>query len=404
MRTLRDLYKLLHEAISDTFFIWRKEAGRTVRDQGALIFFILVPLFYPLLYAFIYTEETVREVPAVVVDDANTAMSREFVRRVDATPDVKVVGRTSNMEEAKERMRRAEVYGVIRIPEDFSRTVNRGEQAHVSLYCDMSGLLYYKALLLACTEVSLEMNAELQVERMGNTTVREDEVATAPLRYQDVALFNPTNGFASFLIPAVLMLVLQQTLLLGIGMMNGTARERGTFHTQLISGQGRGTVRLVLGKALCYFMVYALVGIWVLAVVPRLFHLVQIPQATDLLAFMVPYLLACIFFAMTCSILVFQRETCMPIFVFMSLPMLFISGISWPGVAVPPFWEYVSWLLPSTFGINGFVRINTMGALLEDVAFEYVGLWVQAVVYFLTACATYYYLINESRKKSETLN
>ena len=404
MRTLRDLYKLLHEAISDTFFIWRKEAGRTVHDQGALIFFILVPLFYPLLYAFIYTEETVREVPAVVVDDANTAMSREFVRRVDATPDVKVVGRTSNMEEAKERMRRAEVYGVIRIPEDFSRTVNRGEQAHVSLYCDMSGLLYYKALLLACTEVSLEMNAELQVERLGSTTVREGEVVTAPLRYQDVALSNPTNGFASFLIPAVLMLVLQQTLLLGVGMMNGTARERGTFHTQLISGQGRGTVRLVLGKALCYFMVYALVGIWVLAVVPRLFHLVQIPQATDLLAFMVPYLLACIFFAMTCSILVFQRETCMPIFVFMSLPMLFISGISWPGVAVPPFWEYVSWLLPSTFGINGFVRINTMGALLEDVAFEYVGLWVQAVVYFLTACATYYYLINESRKKSETLN
>lgn len=404
MRTLRDLYKLLHEAISDTFFIWRKEAGRTVHDQGALIFFILVPLFYPLLYAFIYTEETVREVPAVVVDDANTAMSREFVRRVDATPDVKVVGRTGNMEEAKERMRRAEVYGVIRIPEDFSRTVNRGEQAHVSLYCDMSGLLYYKALLLACTEVSLEMNAELQVERLGNTTVREGEVAIAPLRYQDVALFNPTNGFACFLIPAVLMLVLQQTLLLGIGMMNGTARERGTFHTQLISGQGRGTVRLVLGKALCYFMVYALVGIWVLAVVPRLFHLVQIPQATDLLAFMVPYLLACIFFSMTCSILVFQRETCMPIFVFMSLPMLFISGISWPGVAVPPFWEYVSWVLPSTFGINGFVRINTMGALLEDVAFEYVGLWVQAVVYFLTACATYYYLINESRKKSETLN
>lgn len=404
MRKLRDFYKLLYEAISDTFFIWRKEAGRTVHDQGALIFFILVPLLYPLLYAFIYTEETVREVPAIVVDDANTALSREFVRRVDATPDVNVVGKTGNMEEAKERMRRAEVYGVIRIPEEFSRKVNRGEQAHVSLYCDMSGLLYYKALLLACTEVSLEMNTELQVERMGNTTAREDEVATAPLRYQDVALFNPTNGFACFLIPAVLMLVLQQTLLLGIGMMNGTARERATFHTQLISGQGRGTVRLVLGKALCYFMVYAMVSIWVLVVVPRLFHLVQIPQATDLLAFMVPYLLACIFFSMTCSILVFQRETCMPIFVFMSLPMLFISGISWPGVAVPPFWEYVSWLVPSTFGINGFVRLNTMGALLEDVAFEYAGLWIQTGVYFLTACATYYYMIGESRRKSETLN
>ena len=92
MRTIKELHILFREAVSDTFFIWRKEAGRVVRDQGVLIFFILVPVLYPLLYAFIYTGETVREVPAVVVDGANTALSRDFVRRVDASPDVKVVG------------------------------------------------------------------------------------------------------------------------------------------------------------------------------------------------------------------------------------------------------------------------------------------------------------------------
>ena len=169
MRTIKELHILFREAVSDTFFIWRKEAGRVVRDQGVLIFFILVPVLYPLLYAFIYTGETVREVPAVVVDGANTALSRDFVRRVDASPDVKVVARTGNMEEAKELMRRTKAYGIIRIPDDFSRKVNRMQQAYVGLYCDMSGLLYYKALLTACTDVSLDMNTELQIKRMGNT-------------------------------------------------------------------------------------------------------------------------------------------------------------------------------------------------------------------------------------------
>ena len=243
MRTIKELHILFREAVSDTFFIWRKEAGRVVRDQGVLIFFILVPVLYPLLYAFIYTGETVREVPAVVVDGANTALSRDFVRRVDASPDVKVVARTGNMEEAKELMRRTKAYGIIRIPDDFSRKVNRMQQAYVGLYCDMSGLLYYKALLTACTDVSLDMNTELQIKRMGNTTVRQDEVSTAPLLYESVALFNPTNGFASFLIPAVLMLVIQQTLLLGIGLINGSARERATF------GVGQGTV---LPDAVCF--------------------------------------------------------------------------------------------------------------------------------------------------------
>ena len=404
MRKLKEFNQLSGEAARDVFFIWRNELRRVVHDQGVLIFFILVPLLYPMLYAFIYTEETVREVPAVVVDRSGTALSREFVRRVDATADVRVVARTGNMDEAKEMMRRAEVYGIICLPEDFSREVHRQEQAHVSLYCDMSGLLYYKALLLACTEVSLEMNTELQVERLGNSTSRQDKVATSPLQYEDVALFNPQNGFASFLLPAVLMLVIQQTLLLGVGMINGTARERATFHTQLIHAGRRGTLRLVAGKAFCYFLVYVLVCLWTLVVVPRLFGLVQIPQAFDLLAFVIPYVLACIFFAMTCSLLICQRETCMPVFVFTSLPFLFISGISWPGVAVPDFWRILSYLVPSTLGINGFVRINTQGALLEDVAFEYIVLWIQTGFYFLTACAAYYYMIGESRKKAMTLN
>ena len=110
------------------------------------------------------------------------------------------------------------------------------------------------------------------------------------------------------------------------------------------------------------------------------------------------YLAACIFFAMTASIAIRNRETCMLIFVFTSVPLLFISGISWPGAAIPPFWKYVSYIFPSTFGINGFVKINNMGATLSEVAFEYKALWLQAGIYFLTTCWVYRWQILMSRK------
>ena len=101
---------------------------------------------------------------------------------------------------------------------------------------------------------------------------------------------------------------------------------------------------------------------------------------------------------MTTSIAIRNRETCMLIFVFTSVPLLFISGISWPGAAIPPFWKYVSYIFPSTFGINGFVKINNMGATLSEVAFEYKALWIQAGVYFLTTCWVYRWQILMSRK------
>ncbi len=88
----------------------------------------------------------------------------------------------------------------------------------------------------------------------------------------------------------------------------------------------------------------------------------------------------------------------MLIFVFTSVPLLFISGISWPGAAIPKFWEIFSWLFPSTFGINGYVRINTMGATLHDVLPIIRGLWIQAVVDFITTCIVYRRQIMLSRK------
>lgn len=384
---------------NDLLYIWKQEFRTTFRDQGVLIFFVLVPLVYPLIYGLIYTNEVVREVPAVVVDASHSSLSREYLRKVDATPDIQIVANCSDMEEAKLALRDRLAYGIIYIPADFSSNIAQGKQTQVSLFCDMSGLLYYKSMLLANTAVSLNMNQDIKVERAGNTTNRQDEITSYPIEYEDIALFNPTNGFAAFLIPGVLILLIQQTLLLGIGLSAGTARENNRFKDLVpINRHYNGTLRIVLGKGLSYFMVYALVSVYVLCVVPRIFSLNQIGQPSTLALFMLPYLAACIFFAMTASIAIRNRETCMLIFVFTSIPLLFISGISWPGAAIPDFWKYFSYIFPSTFGINGFVRINNMGATLSEVATEYQALWLQAGFYFLTTCFVYRRQILTSRK------
>lgn len=387
------------QGIYDLFYIWKQEFRTTFRDQGVLIFFVLVPLVYPLIYSFIYTNETIREVPAVVVDNSHSALSREYLRKVDASPEVNIVAYCADMEEAKLMLKDRKAYGIIYIPAHFSDDIAQGKQTQVSLFCDMSGLLYYKSLLNTNTSVSLDMNAEIKMERAGNTTARQDEITAYPIEYEDVTLFNPTNGFAAFLIPAVLILIIQQTLLLGIGLSAGTAREHNRFKDLVpINRHYNGTLRIVMGKGLSYFMVYSLVAVYILCVVPRLFSLNQIAIPGVLTLFALPYLAACIFFAMTASIAIRNRETCMLLFVFTSVPLLFLSGISWPGAAMPAFWRYFSYLFPSTFGINGYVRINSMGATLNEVSFEYQALWLQTGIYFITTCLVYRLQILRSRK------
>jgi len=384
----------------DWNFIFRHELRNIFRDEGVLVFFFLVPLAYPLLYAFIYTNEVVREVPVVVVDDCSTPQSREYLRHIDATADVAVVARCRDMESARREIAERNAYGIVYVPRDFSRRLARGEQTEVSIFIDMSGMLYYKAVLTANTNVSLAMNARIKVKRAGNTTEAQDRVTEHPIAYEEISLYNPQNGFAAFLIPAVLILIIQQTLLLGVGISAGTAREHNRFRELLpVNRHYTGLLRIVLGKSWAYLLVYLPLSVYVLGVVPRLFSLNRIGNPWDMALFVVPYLLACIFFAMTVSVLVRQRETCIMLIVFSSVPLLFLSGVSWPGSAIAPFWKVVSGFFPSTFGINGYLKLDCMGAEPAAVRKEWIALWGQAVFYFFTTCLVYRNNIIASRRR-----
>ncbi len=388
------------EGLLDACYVWWQEMKGVVKDEGVLIFFILVPLAYPLLYSWIYNNEIVREVPVVVVDDSRSALSREFVRHCDASPDVMVKCHAADMEEARALIGRQEVKGIYYIPSDFSTRLARMEQTAVSVYCDMSLMLTYKAIFQTATAVSQDMNGKIQIKLSGNYTDREDEITTMPLKSVDVPIFNSTSGYGNFILPGVLMLIIQQTLVLGIGLAAGTARETNRFRELIpISRHYRGVLRIVTGKTMCYLMIYAVLSAYLTLVIPRLFGFVNMVQGATLATIMLPYLLACIFFGMTVSCLIRYRENVMLIVIFCSVPLLFLSGVSWPQSNIPGLWQGVSWLFPSTFGVRAFVRTSMMGATIDDVATEYAMMWVQTLVYFFIACAVYRYQISLSRRK-----
>ena len=396
------IFRNLKEAISDCCFIWWDEMKQVVKDEGVLIFFILVPLLYPLLYSWIYNNEVVREVPVVVVDDSHSSLSRQFIRQCDASPDVKILSHASDLDEAKSLLSRQVARGIYYIPSDFETCVNRMEQATVSVYCDMSLMLCYKAVFQTAQTVTMQMGAAIQTRLGSHYTTREEQIAAQPLQFEDVPIFNPTGGYGSFIIPAVLMLIIQQTLVLGIGLSAGTARERNRYRNLIpISRHYNGMFRIVGGKALCYFMIYAVMTAWLVLVVPRLFNFTAIGRWQDLALFLLPYLLDCIFFGMVVSCMVRYRENVMLLMVFITVPLMFLSGaVSWPQTSIPGFWQGVAWLFPSTFGIRGYIRINEMGGTMADVLPEYHILWLQALAYFVVACLVYRYQIFLARSSA----
>lgn len=394
-RKKRGLINALHDAL----YIFVEESKLAFKDEGVLIFFFLVPLLYPVLYSWIYTNESVKDVPAVIIDNSHTSLSREFIRKLDATQGIKVFCYANNMEEAKEMIRLQKCRGIITIPADFSDDIQNNRQTHVGLYADMSGILYYKGLMISLTDVSLSMGSEILVKKLGNYTDREDALTQAPMKTEYIAMFNPQEGYGSYLLPGVLVLIIQQTLLLGIGLSAGTTRENNRYQLLIpIEKHYNGIFRIIFGKGMSYFLIYAAVSAYITLAIPHMFHFIQIGLPRDLIGLLIPYLLACIFFAMTISCLIRYRENVILIIVFSSVPLLMLSGILWPSSSLAGPWKAISWLFPSTFGINGFVKINSMGATLNDIITEYRALWIQVAAYFLIDCFVYYRQIQMSKR------
>jgi ABC-2 type transport system permease protein len=375
----------------DIYNVWINEFKAVFRDEATILILIIVPLFYPLLYAYLYNEETASEVPMVVVDDSKSSLSREFIRNVDGAHDVKIVGHAVNMEEAQEILKRNGAFGILYFPYDFSKSIHTQQQTQVKFYSDMSSLLYYKAMFLTINEVALKIGADIRVEEMGYKSRQEDQASMQAIRSEWVSYYNVASGFSSFFIPAILIVIIQQTMLLGVATLTGTRndRRRGKGLSTPLLERKMSVLTVTFGKGLCYASIYALVNVWILRVVPYLFNLPRIGDPWTIAVFMMPFLLSCTFFCLMLSYFCSQREFSMLLFASSSVMIIFLSGISWPWDAIPAPLKAVAYMLPSTPGIHGFIRINTMGAALTEVWTEYIILWVQALVYWGGAALMY---------------
>ena len=378
----------------------KHEIQTIMKDGGVVMFFIIVPIAYPILYSWMYNNEGMKEVPTVFVDQSHSFLSRTFIRNCDATDGIKVVKVVSSLNDAQELQRQQECHAIVLLPENFAQQINRGEQGTVLFYADLSGMFYYKGVYSALTDVSLEIGKDIKIARMKAYTDKDESIASSPLEYESVSLFNPQNGYGTFILPAVLILIIQQTMILGVGMLSGTRHERRVYTGRIITKRTViGGFANTLGRSFSYFFIYIATTAYTLLLIPHIFKLVQLADSSTLIPFLLPYLLSVTFFSMLISRFVKERESIILLMVFTSMPFLLLSGISWPTNALPGFWKVISWCIPSTFGINGFVKINSLGANLNDIRPELIALWTQVVVYFIINIAIQLFMPRKTTKK-----
>jgi ABC-2 type transport system permease protein len=356
------------------------EWKRVLSDRGALAMMIIAPLIYGIYYPQPYLTQILHKIPIAVVDNDLSQLSRDIIDTVDGCGTLSVAVRANTLTQARQSLDRGEVFAVLGIPPGTQRDILKGISVPLPLYADATYLFIFRStspgIAAALGAVSTDLIA--RGARPDGSLAAAALASSSPADILLQPIFNPVGGYASYVVPAAFVLILQQTLLMGAAMLTGAALAR----------PAAGPFRTVLGRGVAHFTLYLPALPLYLVVLPRVYGFSALGHTLALMTFAAPFILATSFMAQAAGAWFRHRESAVLLFLATSIPQLFLVGFAWPREAIPDPVLAAGHIFPSDFAVYGLVRLNQMGADLAEVGPDWRGLWIMTAVYFVLAAVS----------------
>lgn len=351
---------------------WRRVLG--MRSAFSLLF--LAPLVYGLYYPQPYLNQILRKLPIAVVDNDLSDLSRQIVETLDASGALSVAVRARTLAEARTAIDRGRAFAAVEIPPDTERDVLKGITAHIPVYADATYLFIFRSTASGVATAIGALTSELvsRGARSDGSLVKAKLASLSPADVLLQPIFNPVGGYASYIVPAAFVLILQQTLLIGAAMLTGTALA-----------QAGGAFASVFGRGFAHLTIYLPALALYLIVLPRIYGFSTLGHLPQLFALATVFLLATSFMGQAIGAWFTRPENATLLLLATSLPQFFTAGFAWPREAIPDAAIALGRIFPADFAIDGLVRVNQLGASIWEVAHDWLGLWCLTLAYFALA-------------------
>lgn len=367
------------------------ETVRTVLARGAFtkdtfVIFVIAVAFYLLFYAWPYAAQNVTSIQTAVVDLDRSAASRAMIERIKSVAMINVVAIGTDRAEGESLYKTEKVAAVITIPENFEENLLAGKHTSVALTANGAFPVKSRAVMAGLMGVVGETTAAsmaLNLVRAGAPLETLKKLQTAPVAFTDVNLYNPLSGYASYIVAAVMPIIIQAVMFVSIVMSLGGWLASANPPSVL-----RAVCRNVHGFAALYVAFWLFSLMWLAYALGPDFVLfdfasMQNPGGTLLMAAI--FGAAVVSFGLAFTFAMGTNAYGAQFFVVISAPALFLSGVVHPLFDMTPPALVLRLLLASTSGINGLVAVSQNGAPLYAVTVQIAHLLLLTVAYGVLA-------------------
>lgn len=390
----------MNSRITGFFTILKRELVELVKDRDIMILVLIAPLFYSIFYPTIYLNKTEFEIPVSIVDNDGSTLSRQYLKDLDAHQLVEVSGNATNLSEAEELLKKEKVQGVIIIPEDFESSIKSGRHVTLKVLLNTHRFLHSNDINKAVNEIGFAWAEQIRMKSFNLKGIPTDQAKelVEPVKEEIRFSFNSMLTYGDFLIPGVLILILQQTLILGLAQSIAKEQQENRLSIWFKNGN-YSTSAAITGKTLIYFLLFIVYSFFFVTFHYWFFDIPSYAPLFQTLMLTAFFVFINISFTVLIASFFSNKLSVLQVIAFTSYPFFFLTGFAWPELSFPPLMVWLGDLLPIKPFLSAFIKTFRMGGDLSIIVPEMKHLLILGVVYTLFAYIRMKWVFKHSTKE-----
>jgi len=338
-----------------------KELIHMVRDRMTFVSLLSVTIGYVIVFGYAINPDP-RHIPTIVVDHDKSEFSRLYKAALQQSVYLEIDQRQLTSDQASEMLRKAQTSVVVEIPPDFTRNLLRGLPAQILVEADATDPVSLNGAITSTGEVARQTVAHL----LRKDGIEATFTGEPKLEVRVQRRFNPQGEQTFFIIPGLVGMILNVSLLVMTAMSITKEKEQGSMEFLLVTPTEPW--EMIVGKIIPTFLVGVVQVSIILAIAFLLFKLPLTGDPLALIALLLAYGITTLSVGILISSAAMSQMQAMQLSFFYFLPSILLSGFMFPYSGMPKWAQIISQGLPLTYFVRG-----SRGVFLKE--FTLVDMW-----------------------------
>jgi len=347
-----------------------KELRQLRRDKLTFAMIVGIPTMQLLLFGYAINLD-IRHLSAAVLDQAQTAHSREVIAQLGQTGVMDFTYRLDAPQQIDALLRAGKISAALVIPPDFERRVAVHDAPPLQIIVDGSD--------------QVVQQAARQLAGLPLPQLLDPASATAVANVEIVNFYNPERRAPVNTVPGLIGVILTMTMVLFTAMAIVRERERGNL--EFLIATPVSPTELTLGKVLPFIAIGLIQVTVVLALGVAIFHVPINGSLVDVYGAALVFIIASLSLGVFLSTLAKTQFQAMQLAFFTFLPQILLSGFMFPFAGMPWPAQWLAEIFPMTHFVRLIRGIMLRAATLAELWPELAALAAFCVVVLTIAIA-----------------